>query len=369
LASSSSGFVNVRHWPGYAVGIALAAGRVAAAQDSLPRKLPPVVTVTRDVGRSPLDLPYGITNLRPDSLAPGQFHMNVDQTLSLLPGVTVANRTNPSQDTRISVRGFGARSQFGARSIRLLRDGMPLTLPDGQTPIDYLDLESVERVEVIRGAAAALYGNAAGGVIDLRSGGVINLNGGAINAFNSFGLPPVGSINFNSGTVLIGNGNSVTLDYEVLSTVLGANPTLLSGRNLVVNGQVSFTSPVTLDGGLLSAGSISGGGNLLNLKTGTLNINSALNIQTGGPLGTILNVGPGMTINASSIFVGAPTKVVIAGGTLSAIGGVPLGSSDRSRPAAAFVSRHRRLCNSSCSSCPVWHTPVAVSIWQRASSR
>ena len=148
----------------------LAVGRVAAAQDSLPRKLPPVVTVTRDVGRSPLDLPYGIASLRPDSLAPGQMHMNVDQTLSLLPGVTVANRTNPSQDTRISIRGFGARSQFGARSIRILRDGMPLTLPDGQTPIDYLDLEAVDRVEVIRGAAAALYGNAAGGVIDLRTG-------------------------------------------------------------------------------------------------------------------------------------------------------------------------------------------------------
>ena len=150
--------------------IALVAGQVAAAQDSLPRKLPPVVTVTRDVGRSPLDLPYGIASLRPDSLAPGQPHVFVDQTLSLLPGVTVANRTNPSQDARISVRGFGARSQFGARSIRILRDGMPLTLPDGQTPIDYLDLEAVERVEVIRGAAAALYGNAAGGVIDLRSG-------------------------------------------------------------------------------------------------------------------------------------------------------------------------------------------------------
>jgi outer membrane receptor protein involved in Fe transport len=81
----------------------------------------------------------------------------------------VANRTNPSQDTRVSIRGFGARSQFGARSIRILRDGMPLTLPDGQTPIDYLDLESVGRVEVIRGASAALYGNASGGVIDLRS--------------------------------------------------------------------------------------------------------------------------------------------------------------------------------------------------------
>jgi iron complex outermembrane receptor protein len=146
-----------------------ASARVTLGQDSLPRKLPPV-TVTRDVSRSPLDLPYGIANLRPDSIAPGQSHVFTDQTLALLPGVTVANRTNPSQDTRISVRGFGARSQFGARSIRILRDGMPLTLPDGQTPIDYLDLESVERVEVIRGAAAALYGNAAGGVIDLRSG-------------------------------------------------------------------------------------------------------------------------------------------------------------------------------------------------------
>lgn len=142
---------------------------VVAAQDSLPRRLPPVVTVTRDVGRSPLDLPYAITSLRPDSIAPGQTHLLVEQTLGLLPGVTVANRTNPSQDTRVSVRGFGARSQFGARSIRILRDGMPLTLPDGQTPIDYLDLESVGRVEVIRGTASALYGNASGGVIDLRS--------------------------------------------------------------------------------------------------------------------------------------------------------------------------------------------------------
>jgi iron complex outermembrane receptor protein len=141
----------------------------ARAQDSLARRLPPVVTVTRDVQRSPLDLPYSITSLRPDSVNPGQTHTFVEQTLSLLPGVTVANRTNPSQDTRISIRGFGARSQFGARSIRILRDGMPLTLPDGQTPIDYLDLESVGKVEVIRGAAAALYGNASGGVIDLRT--------------------------------------------------------------------------------------------------------------------------------------------------------------------------------------------------------
>jgi iron complex outermembrane receptor protein len=142
----------------------------ARAQDSV-TKLPPVVTVTRDVGRSALDLPYAISEIRPDSARPGQTHLLVDQSLFLLPGVTVANRNNPSQDPRISIRGFGARSAFGVRSIRVLRDGMPLTLPDGQTPIDYLDLESVGRVEAIRGTASALYGNAAGGVIDIRSAG------------------------------------------------------------------------------------------------------------------------------------------------------------------------------------------------------
>ena len=154
-------------------GLAIVAGLALtpplAAQDSTVRRLPVVVTVTRDVGRSPLDLPYAITTLRPDSVVRGQTHTFVEQTLSLLPGVTVANRNNPSQDTRISIRGFGARSQFGARSIRILRDGMPLTLPDGQTPIDYLDLESVGRVEAIRGTASSLYGNASGGVLDLRS--------------------------------------------------------------------------------------------------------------------------------------------------------------------------------------------------------
>jgi iron complex outermembrane recepter protein len=156
-----------RFVPAIAAGLALASS--AAAQDSTVQRLPVVVTVTRDVGRSPLDLPYAITSLRPDSVVRGQTHTFVEQTLSHLPGVTVANRNNPSQDTRISIRGFGARSQFGARSIRILRDGMPLTLPDGQTPIDYLDLESVGRVEALRGTASALYGNASGGVLDLRS--------------------------------------------------------------------------------------------------------------------------------------------------------------------------------------------------------
>src|SRR6195952_93411 len=107
-------------------------------QDSMARniqRLAPVVTVSRDVGRSVLDLPYAITSVRPDSLRPGQQHLSADQTFFGLPGVIVANRNNPSQDIRLAVRGFGSRSSFGIRSIRVLRDGMPLTNADGESPL------------------------------------------------------------------------------------------------------------------------------------------------------------------------------------------------------------------------------------------
>jgi iron complex outermembrane receptor protein len=149
----------------------LVLGSAARAQDTTKTATLPeiVVTVTRDVARSPLELPFAITRLNPDSLRPGQRNLSADEALMLAPGVSVANRNNPTQDPRVAVRGFGARAAFGVRSVRVLRDGIPLTLPDGQTPTDYLDLASVGSIEVVRGSASALYGNAAGGVVDFRS--------------------------------------------------------------------------------------------------------------------------------------------------------------------------------------------------------
>jgi iron complex outermembrane recepter protein len=144
--------------------------RSGRAQDTAATQLEPVVVeVGRGAHPSPLDLPFAVTVQIPDSSRPGQRHLSLDETLMLIPGLTVSNRNNPSQDPRISIRGFGARSAFGVRGIRVLRDGIPLTLPDGQTPVDYLDLESVGRVEVMRGSASSLYGNAGGGVVDLRT--------------------------------------------------------------------------------------------------------------------------------------------------------------------------------------------------------
>lgn len=150
--------------------LAIAMPAALAAQDTATTKLDPVIVeVTRDRGRSILDVPFAVTVQVPDSSRPGQRHLAIDETLGLIPGLSVSNRNNPSQDARISIRGFGSRSAFGVRGIRVLRDGIPLTLPDGQTPIDYLDLESVGRVEVLRGSASSLYGNAGGGVIEIHS--------------------------------------------------------------------------------------------------------------------------------------------------------------------------------------------------------
>lgn len=130
---------------------------------------PVSVSVTRDVSRSILELPFALARITPDSLHPGLRRTSLGEFVYGVPGVQVSERNNPSQDPRLAVRGFGARSAFGVRGVRVMRDGIPLTLPDGQTPIDWMDLESAGTVEAIRGTAASLYGNASGGVISIRS--------------------------------------------------------------------------------------------------------------------------------------------------------------------------------------------------------
>lgn len=93
--------------------------------------------------------------------------VNMSELLSSAPGVVVRERQNYAQDLQLSIRGFGTRSTFGVRGVRILVDGIPATMPDGQGQAATATLSSAQRIEVLRGPVAQLYGNAAGGVVQV----------------------------------------------------------------------------------------------------------------------------------------------------------------------------------------------------------
>ncbi len=124
-----------------------------------------IVTATR-VERDSLTLPMAVTSVGSDAIRARQ-QLGLDESLGRVPGLYFSNRYNYSRDLRISIRGFGARSNFGVRGLKVYVDGIPSTTPDGQTALDDLDLSNVARVEVMRGPASALYGASAGGVINI----------------------------------------------------------------------------------------------------------------------------------------------------------------------------------------------------------
>ena len=113
--------------------------------------------------------PYALSVVDKFYLQTGQRQLSVNEALQNVPGLLALNPDNFAQDLRVSIRGFGARSAFGIRGVKLLVDGLPESTPDGQAQVDNLDLGAFQRVEVIRGSSAGLYGNAAGGVLSFTS--------------------------------------------------------------------------------------------------------------------------------------------------------------------------------------------------------
>ncbi|MGH7582032.1 MAG: TonB-dependent receptor plug domain-containing protein, partial [Gemmatimonadales bacterium] len=129
------------------------------------------VTVTRS--ETPISaLGAAVTVIDSGAVHRGRLATGLDEALAFVPGVIAENRWNYSVDERIAIRGFGARSNFGLRGITVLLDGVPQTLPDGQSQLNNVDLSLVSRIEVLRGGASSLYGNAGGGVIALTTSAV-----------------------------------------------------------------------------------------------------------------------------------------------------------------------------------------------------
>ena len=141
------------------------------AQDAARARAVPAVSVTATRARvSILDVPLAVTLVGGEQLRVKRG-VGLDEALSLVPGVVAQSRSGGG-DVRLSIRGFGARgagdrSNAGtSRGVRILIDGIPETEPDGRTSLDLVDLALVEDVEIVRSNASALYGNAAGGVLD-----------------------------------------------------------------------------------------------------------------------------------------------------------------------------------------------------------
>lgn len=130
--------------------------------------LPPIVVVTR--APTSLELvPAAVDVLDSTSLRQGRRTLGLAEALTDLPGTYVSDRGTFALDQRISLRGFGSRSAFGTRGVMVLLDGVPQTLPDGQSQFTNVDLADIARVEVLRGSTSVLYGNGAGGVVNLIS--------------------------------------------------------------------------------------------------------------------------------------------------------------------------------------------------------
>jgi len=128
------------------------------------------VVVTGSINeRRIVDAPYAIDAVGSEALRAGGAMVNLSEALARVPGLSINNRSNYAQDLQISSRGFGARSGFGVRGLRLYTDGIPASMPDGQGQVTHFDLAGAKRVEVLRGPFSVLYGNSSGGVIALFS--------------------------------------------------------------------------------------------------------------------------------------------------------------------------------------------------------
>jgi iron complex outermembrane receptor protein len=151
-------------WAG-AAAFLLAAGGGVHAQDAA--SLPSVVVV----GDRPAEATPASIDRVDAGVVPARAGTGVAELLLRIPGVAAHDRQNLAQDVQVTIRGFGARTTFGVRGLRIYVDGIPATMPDGQGQVSHVPLGALADVVVLRGPFSALYGNASGGVIQFFSAG------------------------------------------------------------------------------------------------------------------------------------------------------------------------------------------------------
>ena len=137
-----------------------------AGADEAPPLADIVVTATR-VQAPAFDVPASISDVAAPALRDDALGVNLADDIAFVPGLLARNRNNYAQDQQISIRGIGANSTFGIRGVRIYQDGIPQTAPDGQGQVSQFNLDSAQRIEVLRGPFSALYGNSSGGVIQI----------------------------------------------------------------------------------------------------------------------------------------------------------------------------------------------------------
>jgi iron complex outermembrane receptor protein len=140
---------------------------VSTASAQTEQQLEPVVVSASRGEQRLFDASASISAVELDPFETASPLVNMSELLSTVPGVLIRERQNYAQDLQLSIRGFGTRSTFGVRGVRILIDGIPATMPDGQGQAATATLSSAERIEVLRGPVAQLYGNAAGGVVQV----------------------------------------------------------------------------------------------------------------------------------------------------------------------------------------------------------
>lgn len=138
-----------------------------AQQDSI-YTLDSVVISSSRGNETLLNLPYSVINIDKNNIQRGQTGISLEE-LPGIAGLEINNRNNFSLGDKIILRGVGVRSSFGVRGVKIIYDGIPLTLPDGQSQLNNIDLSSAGRIEILKGSASSLYGNSAGGIINIES--------------------------------------------------------------------------------------------------------------------------------------------------------------------------------------------------------